>query len=99
MVIDEDKDSDMKISDQRDKRGSNLNLNTPISNYKNSKGRALYKQHSCYDNTISKSPDFDQWVEDNRDKIASAIIKTIRNKTVSRYKCLRIKGVPFYKSF
>ena len=56
MVIDEDKDSDMKISDQRDKRGSNLNLNTPISNYKNSKGRALYKQHSCYDNTISKSP-------------------------------------------
>jgi hypothetical protein len=49
-------------------------------------------------NTISKSPDFDQWVEDNRDKIASAIIKTIRNKTVSRYKCLRIKGVPFYKS-
>jgi len=56
LVIDEDKDSDMKISDQRDKRGSNLNLNTPISNYKNSKGRALYKQHSCYDNTISKSP-------------------------------------------
>ena len=50
-------------------------------------------------NTISKSPDFDQWVEDNRDKIASAIIKTIRNKRVSRYKCLRIKGVPFYKSF
>jgi len=49
-------------------------------------------------NTISKSPDFDQWVEDNRDKIALAIIKTIRNKTVSRYKCLRIKGVPFYKS-
>ena len=49
-------------------------------------------------NTISKSPDFDQWVEDNRDKIASAIIKTIRNKTISRYKCLRIKGVPFYKS-
>jgi len=50
-------------------------------------------------NTFSKFSDFDQWVEDNRDKIASAIIKTIRNKRVSRYKCLRIKRVPFYKSF
>jgi|TARA_R110002020_G_scaffold202084_7_gene405091 hypothetical protein len=46
-------------------------------------------------NSVYKTGEVDQWVQEHRDQIAQCIIKAIKNK-VSKYRCVKVFKVPFY---